>query len=77
MKNNNKTKQILVGTAQITWQNIDIKYLEHLSEAVSKPLLNQKGSIRLTRPIGWCMEFGGGFATGGILCNIGGVGRGV
>ena len=30
MKNNDKTKRILVETAQIAWQNIDIRYLEYL-----------------------------------------------
>ncbi|KAJ5369237.1 uncharacterized protein N7496_008997 [Penicillium cataractarum] len=34
MKNNNETKRILVETAQIAWQNIDMKHLEHLSETM-------------------------------------------
>ena len=34
IKNNDETKQILVETAQIAWQNIDMKHLEHLSETM-------------------------------------------
>jgi uncharacterized membrane protein YheB (UPF0754 family) len=34
MKNNNETKRILVETAQRAWQNIDMKHLEHLAEAM-------------------------------------------
>jgi transposase len=34
MKNNDETKQILVETAQIAWQNIDMRHLEHLSETM-------------------------------------------
>ncbi|KAJ5471900.1 Transposable element tc3 transposase [Penicillium diatomitis] len=34
MKNNDTTKQILVETAQIAWQNIDIKHLGHLTETM-------------------------------------------
>ena len=34
MKNNEETKRILVETAQIAWQNIDIGHLEHLSETM-------------------------------------------
>ncbi|KAJ5471864.1 hypothetical protein N7539_008704 [Penicillium diatomitis] len=31
MKNNEDTKQILVDTAQIAWENIDMEHLQHLS----------------------------------------------
>lgn len=34
MKNNDETKRILVETAQIAWQNIDMRHLEHLSETM-------------------------------------------
>ena len=34
MKNNDKTKRILVETAQIAWQNIDMRHLEHLVETM-------------------------------------------
>lgn len=34
MKNYDETKRILVETAQIVWQNIDMRHLEHLSETM-------------------------------------------
>jgi membrane-bound lytic murein transglycosylase len=34
MKNNNKTKRILVETGQISGQNISMKHLEHLPETM-------------------------------------------
>jgi hypothetical protein len=34
MKHNETTKRILVDTAQIAWQNIDMRHLEHLSETI-------------------------------------------
>jgi hypothetical protein len=34
MKNNETTKRILIGTAQIAWQNVDMRHLEHLSETI-------------------------------------------
>jgi len=34
MNNNNTTKEILIATAQQTWEEIDIRHLQHLSETM-------------------------------------------
>ena len=34
MRNNDETKEILVETAQIAWERLDLDYLKHLSDTM-------------------------------------------